>query len=276
MMYATATSAARMDADIVTRLELCCRSVCAVQVAHWTRLNSEPLDPALVAAELESRNKARAQEASSAVEHARMAEAEEKGEEQQDDEEEEDNAEEEKKKAEAAPAPAPVLTSRGRTIKKAEPPGQSLASMGAILNPPPPRKIANWNSEEYRKRNREKFQGAAVVAAASQAAAAAAAAEAASASASAAVAAAAAYTSASLDPLVPDRLANEVFQLPASWRVQWQQPSHRLINKIAFMPTTEFDIPRSFELPFDLFGTAMLKFQKKDIVPKFQMVTQSQ
>jgi hypothetical protein len=198
-----------------------------------------------------------------------MAEAEEKGENQQDDEE---DGGEEKKEA----APAPVVTSRGRAIKKAEPPGRPLASLGAVLNPVQRKSAAHWNTEEYRKRNREKFQGAAVVAAATQAAAAVAAAEAASASASAAVAAAAAYTSASLDPFGPDRLANEVFQLPASWRVQWQQPSHRLINKLAFMPTTEFDIPRSFELPFDLFGTAMLKFQKKDIVPKFQMVTQSQ
>ena len=220
-----------------------------LNIEHWTRVNAEPLTPQLQAAETAARLKAHASQEHAAEEQARI----------------EQQGEEEEEKAPAASAAAPstpaVLTSRGRAIRKPADAGRPLAALGARVLPVVPRRSFGWNTEAYRRKNHEIYQGAAAVAAAEQ-----------SAAASATVAAAAAYTSDQLDPLQPDRKANEIFQLPAVWRLQWQDPCHRLTNKIAHMQIE----PRSYELPFSLFGDEMIRLQKKDQIPRFNMVHKSQ
>lgn len=230
-----------------------------LNIEHWTRVNSEPLPPALQAAETAARIKAHASQEHAAEEQARI-------EQRRGAADGAASAEEEAAPAAAAAASADdsapaVLTSRGRAIRKPADAGRPLAALGARVLPVVPKQSAHWNTEEYRRKNREKYQGAAAVAAAEQ-----------SATATATVAAAAAYTSDQLDPLQPDRKANEIFQLPAVWRLQWQDPCHRMTNKLAHMRIE----PRSYELPFDLFGDEMLRFQKKDQIPRFNMVQKSQ
>lgn len=248
--------------------------------------NAAELKPELAEAVRAARAKQRAFE-------GKDAEEEEERVAQQDQQDQEEHSEAERHEAKpsaaaAAPAPvpssdgvadAPLVTKRGRISKKPEPAGKPLGALGAVRADVPKKAAApRWSSEEYVRLNRLKFQEPRTETQRAEAAASASAAALAvvSAATAAAVAAAAAYTPSTLDPLAPDRSANEICQIPASWRLQWADPSYRLTSQLAFMPTSEFDRHRSFELPFDEFGDMMLKFQKKDQPPRFKLVTQSQ
>jgi len=75
------------------------------------------------------------------------------------------------------------------------------------------------------------------------------------------------------DPITPDRLANEMFQLPTKWRIDWADPLCRLRLKLQSMPIPAEDAPfKSFELPYDQFGDMMNKIRAKDRRPKFKEI----
>jgi hypothetical protein len=224
-------------------------------------MNKAPLDPSIADELSQVRSKQRADDD---AHDAAQQEREQLAEEEEEEEEQHDT-----RTDIAAPVLAQplVVTRHGRAVKKAEAAGKPLNYYGVVSPDRIMPKIVrpHWNSEEYKRRNHLQFRGVAALEAEKQALAA-----------KAAVAAAAAYSSSTLDPIQPDRDSNEVFQLPASWRLQWaSSASYRLSFKLVNLPTTSQKF-QSFELPTEEFGEQMTKYRNKDIVPKFKLITQSQ
>lgn len=153
-------------------------------------------------------------------------------------------------------------TSRGRIRRPPSEAGAPLANYWGgttttTTTTTASKKRANhWNTEEYRRKNRLMFQGSDKLHGPSYLV-------------------DSSITSSDIDPIQPDRTANEIFQINPLWRVEWKDPFQRLRLKLETIPTTAFDQFKSFELPYQQFGDDMQEIQKKDVPPKFVQIEAS-
>ncbi len=157
-----ANVSAHTPADSIRMSESCCSpsfcSLLPVQIAHWTRVNAAELDPALAKAEADVRAKQRADD----VAHNA---AQQEREQQTVTEEQEEEKQPDSSTAAAAADSAPVLTttSRGRAVKKAEPPGKPLAALGHVSPKAKKKQPPRYNTDEYRRLNHERFHAPAAL-----------------------------------------------------------------------------------------------------------------
>lgn len=162
--------------------------------------------------------------------------------------------------ADAADDSTPLPPSRsGRVRRKPSAAGASLANYwGGPTQPQRKKTTLGWNTEEYRLRMRQLFSSPDPLKLYHP------------------TLIDPLYTSNDLDPIEPDRISNEIFQIPPSWRLEWRNPLQRFELKLSTLPLNENGIFKSFELPYEQYGEEMTRIQKKDLPPKFQLVTKSQ